>query len=320
MTFEVILIHFYNSEDATNPLAGFFLWNERIAVPTFMFVSFVLAGKNLLSANNGFKHTIHRTRRLLTPIVLWTLVGFVFFKFQEHITLNDILWQLLTGHSYNQPMWFINDLLYITLVLTPICLTSSNRVKCLLFTIIAVLAFSVEYSGVEQLLVDDLRYELKYPAGRFIEMLPYACTGLILNVTGLTDLTTQHRKYTAIACVSISLVGCLCMLSHTDNIYTLSCAGIGIYLLTISFSTLFYIIPNRIFHTTFQKVLKFTSKYCLGIYCMHIMTGKTCTMLFQSIGLQCNTFVFCCTIFILSFTISALLAKIPIKFVRQSVI
>ena len=111
--------------------------------------------------------------------------------------ITDMLWQIFSGHSQNLnvTMWFQVDLIYITILfLAVILIFKKNYIPVLYF--IGAVAIILQYSGLN-MVFNDSRFEIKYPSGRFMEMLPLAVIGFMITRDGVLE-KIRGRKYLAV--------------------------------------------------------------------------------------------------------------------------
>ena len=179
------------------------------------------------------------------------------------------------------------------------------------------IAFIIQYTGINFKLFDSLRYELKYPLGRFCEMIPYATVGFSCAYYNVFEKAKEKR------CFSICLFGVASLFllkyrfinsalgfGYSDN----NCLLLGFFVIGFA-----YLIPFEKLSQEVKNVLKFLTKHTLGIYCMHRIVAEFLKILFPKIGINIDSFILCIITYIIGFFVSFLMCKIPTKFSRELV-
>ena len=110
MCFEVVLCHFWTSDDSKFLIPFSLL--KGLAVPVFMFLSFFLTEHTFL--NYDKMKAQKRVWRVIYPQIGWAIIyhlGYMIGEFAVKdidINFTDLFWQMFTGHSprLNASMWF----------------------------------------------------------------------------------------------------------------------------------------------------------------------------------------------------------------------
>lgn len=325
MCFEVILIHFWVYEGSGNVAADFMSWNRRIAVSSFMLVSFILGGGYLFNWREAPHKLSNRIKRLGVPILFWAVVYFVVFyaaqivlHLDSDIKPTDLIWQILTGHSYNAPMWFQNDLLYLSSLVVMICAIANKSAKMSVLVLLFIASFVLQYTGLTGAWFGDMRNELKYPVGRGIEMIPYVVAGTLLCVTGFVRYLERHR-YLSIGMLLI--IGAV--MYNFWNIkagYNFGSAGLLLFIESMVLTLIFVLLPLNRISSSAQRIVKCVARYTMGIYCLHVMIGTIFNKLIMpKLGLPTNSFVECVAIFIVCLGLCFVLSRLPWKWGKQVV-
>lgn len=178
-------------------------------------------------------------------------------------------------------------------------------------------AFIIQYSGINFRLFDSLRYELKYPLGRFCEMIPYATIGFSCAYFNVFEKVKEKRIFSIIMfglaslfLLKYSFINWASGFGYSNN----NCLLLGFFVIGFA-----YLIPFEKLSQKAKKVLKFLTKYTLGIYCMHRIVAEFLKILFSKIGINIDSFVLCIITYITGFFVSFLMCKIPTKFSRELV-
>lgn len=324
MCFEVILLHFWTYIHSGNPFLDFFGEFRNLAVPCFMFLSFLLCAHILDKPELRFDDIKKRIRRIVIPILFWSIayyilfnVGYLLLGKGNPINLSDLLLQIIVGHVYNAPMWFLNDMLALTivvivmnrlvpynrLILANICLTTVSLFFCL--------------SGLNFRCFGGMSFELRYPIGRFFEMLPY------VGFANILFLSRKHFPYNLrrlTLCIFLTLICCAAwILSYIDWPDTFGYGSPYQYIMTGPLVLLMCFLPFDSIRAPLRRILSYIAHYTLGIYCVHFSVGIICNNLCSHFGLPENTFAGCIAIFFISFAVCCVIAAFPWSWIKKAV-
>lgn len=321
MCFEVVLIHFWIMP-ATNYLVPFSMMKE-FAVPVFMFLSFYFVENSFLIKDHS--KTKKRIWRVVFPQIGWSILYWLFFYVtQTHsclkITFNDLLWQLLTGHSpkLNPTMWFQIVLIFLTLLFV-LTFQFLSRLKGLLFIIvITLLSLFIQYSGLNLKFFDSLRFELKYPLGRISEMIPYASIGFFVAYYDVYNRLKKNRL------LFIFLFGLAILLLFKYRFIIPSSSGFGYShnnnLLHVFFIIGFaYLLPFDWISDKIKLIIQYITKFTLGIYCIHRLIAFVVNKTLYMYEININNFTLCIIIYIISFSTSFIIYKLSPRYFKQLV-
>lgn len=324
MCFGVILVHFWNPETTSNDILRFILiQTQQLAVPVFMTISFVVVSKKDIGFSFTNEKLIKRLKRLIVPILFWCLVYYLVFFFAQIFTGKDyqlsvpsFLSQLIIGHVYNKPMWFMNALVYFTLLFFFIY-RCKKHYQYIFLVIMAIISFLMEYLGLNHIWFDFMPESIGIPLGRFINMLPFACTGILLIQTDIISRIKSYKLALA-GLILIFMLICLAIPTWDGDLYG-SC-GFRLFFMSVILVIIFYNITLDKCPNIILKVISILSKYTLGIYCIHNMIGGIYNQMIASrFELQTNTFLESCVIFAVSLLLSIIIYLVPIKIIKKTV-
>ena len=331
MSFEVVLDHFWHDKSAINIFQKPFAIMGGWAVPVFMFMSFILTSEIFITRNSN--KISKRFKKLILTQILWCIIPFVIYViakiafgkgiFKEMNTYEIIFAffkQLILAQSFNNPLWFQFDLIFLTLLFAVIYYRANNHISFWLI-VLTFAAYFLQYSGINFMLFGNLPPSLKWILGRFSEMIPFAVAGLLFGEYKILDKLAS-RKYTSI------IICALLLFSATlpKKIFKLELAQIaapgfmyqGIFLLlaAIFMTIIFYLTPFEKLPATLLKIIKKISSYILGVYCMHIFVGRFVSYIFpEDSEFTACILIYCVCIFI-SFVIDKLFKKWSVYLVK----
>lgn len=214
-------------------------------------------------------------------------------------------------------MWFQINLIVLTILFWIIYSSFYNKAKYILLVILVGSLF-LQYSGVNYKLFINYIYEIKYPLGRVVEMLPYACLRTWLSEYKVFEKVKLNMKVIQIVLILFCILSMVCDLIYKPM-------GFGYQgMRWIAFSLFlvvnFYILPFDKINMKITKMIAFISRYSLGIYCMHFIIGQSVNSIFAKIGWKTGTIGECILIYLICLISAMGIAKIPLKWCKDVVI
>ena len=327
MCFGVVLIHFWMPESTNSEIERWFIHQtQQLAVPVFMLISFVVLSKEGTGFLMSKEKLGKRLKRLAIPVAIWAIVYAAIYLLAQtllhkdyNINIGTFLSQLFIGHEYNKPMWFQNTLIYFTVLFYLIYKVDEHwrggGILCLLM--LTMVSFVFQYSGLNHQMLDSIEENIRIPLGRFINMLPYACMGILLVQSGVLNYLRSHPISVLVLTTVFVLI---CIFVPEWGTDTFGSNGLGLYLMCISLVAIFYILPFEKLPLGCQKIISVFSKYTLGIYCIHNMIGGFYNqILVPRFGFPYYSLIECLIVFAVSLVISVLIYQIPNKFCKSIV-
>lgn len=321
MCFEVVLIHFW-IKPPSSILIPFSMLKE-FAVPVFMFLSFYFTEKSFLI--NDCSKTKKRIWRVVFPQIGWAVLYCSVFiilqnKSSSGITICDFFWQMLTGHSprINPSMWFQTVLIFLTLLFILTFRFLNKKEGGLLLIVITLLSLWFQYSGLNKMLFGSLRYELKYPLGRLFEMIPYATLGFFVAFYDVYNRLKEKRV------LFLVLFGFTILFLFKYRFIIPSSPGFGYSHNNIIFHVFFivgfaYLLPLERCSDKTKLIIKFVTRFTLGIYCIHRLTAYVLNIELTMLKIEVDDFLLCIIIYMISFCTSLIICKISPKYFKQLV-
>ena len=337
LTFGVVLDHFWwtaTPERYTGLDQA--LWHLRtLAVPAFMTMTFFFTANRFRTGDVPWLKK--RFARLYEPFVFWAFVYFAVHSAVSRIDawysvgFADLLWQLALGSSEHLCMqfWFHGDLI----ILTALFFLAFRAVRCaranfyLAFGAMA-LGFTLQYTPLNDALFAGLPFGAKYPLGRLACMLPYAGAGFLLAAAKnrLDSLSAGLRITAALFGLWLAafVTYCnVCPQPPSEPGY----AGLDMNLIAWGMLFVFYFLPFDRLPAVFSKIVLGVSKYCMGVYCLHLLLGQLmfdfifrCSRTATEFGeMRIFTIGQCLTVWVLSYVGCWLIAKIPVLFFKRVV-
>lgn len=265
----VVCCHFWSS-------APSFAWHFVLpcCAPLFFLMSFYLFARRFSGV--GGSYVRNRLFRLYFPLLSWAVIYYLILNLAhltintDVVTLKDFFFQCLTGHCYNEPMWFQFDLIVITVLFFVIAFACRNnmRIICWLFAVLSVIAFCLQYAGLNHRLFSLFDYSFKYPLGRICEMLPYAFAGMALQ------LADKKEKWIRVLFLFVLLLASAVLYLYHDSPQGFGYQGVRLLLLSVSVFVGMKLIDFNRLSNGMKKAILMVSKYTLGIYCLHLIMGK----------------------------------------------
>lgn len=331
-SFCVICAHYYISQDpgfypsaALGRMAG-------AAAPVFFIISIFLTFNKLKEKDPTLLGK--RVWRLYYPQFVWgilyfivyTIIGMILNKIRINndfyilFTKKDLMWQVLTGSDrYLCPQfWFQFDLIVFTLLFWLIIrATEKHALKILM--ILGVIALILQYSGLNYRMFCRLEYELWYPIGRLMEILPFCVAGAVLTSLDLIGIIRAYRIRSLIISLCTLIFAILCPFIPELR-HGFDYGGIRLILYSVSVFTLLLSIPFDKLNEPLKKCLKFLSKYSFGVFCIHMGIGRIWECIICKVtGWSTGTVAECLLIYLISLIAAWLISLIPTRSSRSLV-
>ncbi len=328
-SFCVVCCHFWNSDNIGLYPVDMMYRMRGAAVHVFIIISFYLMGETLSSKEKAKK----RVYRLLVPYLGWGVIYYYAYwimgvvrqiignsRGNSIVSYKDLLWQLALGSSrYLCPvLWYHFNLIILT-VLFVIVFSYSRDYIWINVVILGLLAFWLQYSGINYWLFGRFGFEVRYSLGRIVELLPSSCLGLLLAKSQNLNKIKEHGIVTVFICI-VTMI----LISYYDVIsdcsYSFYYGGLKVVMYSTLAYLLFWVIPFEAAPEWMKTILFFAAKYSLGVYCVHLAVGHcwdsyACKIL----GLGNKTFFGSMVIYLLSLAVSFVISKIPFQSVKNLV-
>jgi len=296
---------------------------EGFHVAVFMLLSFLLCGKYFFEPTKQLVNK--RIVRIVLPFVVWGIVGFlVSLCFYPNMPFETLCWQLCTGHTgVNSPLWFLAVMLWISLLFWAIRLVCDKKIFVITIVVLAVVCIILQYTELNYAMFGNLSYELKYPLGRTIEMMPYASLGVCCSMLLPFINRLENKKQTIIFAIAAGLVAFCVLLHYLFGEITVQGFGYnGAYMLVVAFLLVVIActIPlNFIKNQTFNNIILWICSFTMGVFCIHAFVGRSLEYLFRIWGFETNTIVICLAIYVVCYLVSLLIYLIPSKYAKMLV-
>lgn len=320
MCFEVVLIH-YLKQRMNFTGSGMIAYLRQFAVPVFMVLSFLLTQKKLGGVNREW--LAGRTTRLLVPQIGWTITYFLvysLFDFVFHTEFtepHDFWWQLATGHSLglNPTMWFQVVLIWMTVLFVVIVIVFPEKMVIPILICLSGIALIIEYTGAIMAL-DSYRFEIKYPVGRMVAMIPLAATGYSMACYGVFQRVKKNRIATFLAALLLIVLDCKWSLFKPVDGFGYT--GLQAVVISIALLALMESLPFERLGKLMKRIIKAAARFTLGIYCVHRLIGTIIESIINhwSLPIPAGTLAECFLVYVISY----LLCLIGYKLFKNTIL
>ncbi len=321
LAFEVLLGHFAIWDEYDTILIWPFRELVSLAVPCFVILSFYLMARSFLARDPQKFKT--RLIRLLIPQIGWAIIYYIIYLLLDlflHTKLTagpqDLFWQTLTGHSrnLNPSMWYQVDVIVISILFYFIFKYLDDKKAYLSLIGLLLFSYFMQLSGINRALFGELEFELKYPLGRILEMIPFAVIGFSLKYFNILEKLKKHRYIVMAACGILFFVGFnIPWPAYKDFGFS----GFAKPYLALCIVPFAFLVPLEYLPLTIKKVILKITDYSLGIYCIHRLIN---TLLYAFIpGITLHSIERCILLYIVCYAVCWLIERIPNKTVKQLV-
>lgn len=277
-------------------------------VPIFFIMSFYLC-QNLFSLKN-IRKIKQRFERLIIPYLIWPIIIFIINNYIIQLNLdtsfNNLKRQLITGHCFMRVLWFQYDLIFTTLLFT-ICEFFFFKMSFFLLINLFIFSYFFQYSKLNYEIFKIYSISLKYPLGRFLEILPFSVTGYIIAFFEIKIFLIKYRKIT----LYLLLLLFIFIIKFQILINIKGFGYQGFYLLIAS-SIIFLkalILPlEKVSNKCIINIIKLIANKTTGIYFLHIIVYNYLKKFIKLI--KYRTFYGCIIIYIISYFICCLGIKL----------
>lgn len=290
---------------------SYFYWIGT-AVPFFMLTSFYLTAPMFHSLDRS--KIKRRIFRICVPYFGYGFISFIVISLfnllngKSIVPVKDLLWQLSLGSSFvlDPPLWFLFDLIICSII---IFLVSTYIIhKKLMLFILIIGSFCLQYTEINFLLFSSLPSESKWSLGRLIEMLPYACGGILLAESNILQKYTGNILFFFFITLLLLFFNSHGFSRPQGFIYQ----DISTFIHSLLIFPIFYLANLEKLNTVLKRSILYLSEYSLGIYCIHFIilniANKSDITLFSNTSVMRGILIY-----LLSLYISILIGKIPSK-------
>lgn len=316
MAFEVVLCHFGHGSDEF-VFRYFFTYFRSMAVPVFMIISFYLSARFVISKELQIDKLRKRLQRIYVPLITWAIIYWVAYNilgyccgiYDFHLSFNDLVWQILTGHSYNTAMWFNVVLAFLTIIFWCIC-KLSTKYSTTIIILVSLSAIFTQFSGLNNIFM-ALRNELNFPLGRIAEMVPFAGFGVLLYKC----INNKKPLIMLLFILSIVIVKLISQGLFCSDIFHYHYSGMRLLLCSTTLVAVFLFLPLQCLPKPVKKVIAFLSRYSMGVYCTHMLVG-TVLAFFR---VTFSPFLLTIVIYLVSLLLCYAISKIPYQLSKDIV-
>lgn len=321
LAFEVLLGHFADWSEYDPRIVWPFRELVSLAVPCFVMISFYFLTNSFLSRDE--KKFKVRMERLLVPQIGWAIIYYVIYLLLDtflhtglHSGFQDLIWQILTGHSryLNATMWYQTNIIFISILFYLIFKKADNKKAVMSLIGLMVFCYILQISGINRALFGELEFELKYPLGRIAEMIPFAVYGFLIRYYDLYEKLKRYRYLIMPLCVVLFLLG---FYIPWPEFKDFGFSGFAKPYLALCVMTFAYMCPFELLPLACKKIILTISDYSLGIYCIHRLVNTLLLVFVPSISL--HSFERCIMLYIVCYFICMLISKIRNKKVQMLV-
>ena len=245
--------------------------------------------------------------------------------------VSPLLWKLITGVSQyvkGNQLWFQPVLIYSTILMFFVLRKSRTRYDYsryryyLIMLLLLSLSLFLQYSQLNMKLFGTQIYELKYTCGRFFEMLPYACVGIVLGSLKLLNDTHGHKRVVRSAYLLLLSATVTVLIKYCDvnGIDGFGYQGVERLVISTIIFIIFCGLEMKWISKLCAQIIRYISSLTVGIYGAHMLIQYCLDeMITENSVLENYSWGSTIVVFATSLLISGVLYKIPINYVRGAV-
>ena len=205
LCFWVVLFHYLRQPDS-KLLKN--LKSKMFHVPSFFFISFFFLFPLLKTKNT--KKMLLRLERISIPyfgwpIIIWIL-NKIFALFCRKLLIAKILpfiilIKQLIGRKFLVHLWFLFNLLIVTIVLFIITLIFEIKNFMKICQMLLITFYILQYSKYNYFFFDNYNHCISHSVGHLVESFPIAFTAVLINYTGVINRLKSFRNMVIFYCI-----------------------------------------------------------------------------------------------------------------------
>jgi peptidoglycan/LPS O-acetylase OafA/YrhL len=228
----------------------------------------------------SFSIILQRIKRLILPLIFWSVIGFILKP--NLINIKNVILQLFTGKVVDTPLYYLNILIFLTLFFWLITYVPIKLRPLLHFAIIIV-AFFLEYTGLNTRFFNPMGDEIRKSYGQIVELIKYASLGMLF-----ASLINQNKKKVFIFGPAIITILLLSLFNFPQP-WGYNYSGLKLFLGTIYVLSLILLIGQVNFSHQINKIIRTFGTYSFGVYLCHIIFFEALLGIFPTIIKNFNT-------------------------------
>ena len=202
--------------------------------------------------------------KIIQGMVYQLIKVFGITKFQKKLKLKDLVLQLIFGFKYQVVFYYQFNLILLTIIFTIISILFNNNI-IIIFQMFIIVSYFLQYSNWNKYIFKKYSLVIRIPLGSFLELLPFAVSGITLYYLEVITKLKKNRK------LSIFFIEAIIFLILKFDIFVkikgyffpgifLNIGGICLFILFSLFS-----FRNK----KLVAFLKIITKFTGGIYYIH---------------------------------------------------
>ena len=235
-------------------------------VPLFIVLSFFFTSS---------KPLLTRIKRLLLPLLFWSIVGFAIHP--NLLNFKNIALQLFTGHVVNTPLYYLVLLIWFT-VINWLINRFPSRVRIVIYSLIILTSFLLEYSTFNYNFFSPMITVVEKSYGRFVELIKYVLVGLAFF--HLTKKVNKRRVYLLLSGVFFVLFLLTLRIPQPPDFHY---SGLKIFTGTATIFPFVLAIVQVKFTEPVNRLISFLGKYSFGVYLSHYLLLELLLKFFPNI-------------------------------------
>lgn len=241
--------------------------------------------------------------------------------------ISGFFWQLFLGHSINTTVWYQINLIILTVIFIIIFRFMKPQLSLNIAIALGLFSLYFQYSGINGALFDNAVWPsnvnpnyIIYPIGRLCEMVPYAVIGVIICHYNILNRLRENKWKTIIVTAFLIYIFLTYSVFISPDGYGYS----GIYKIVMGILSvfLFLSLPFDKFPRIITDLINYFSKYMMGIYFMHMLIAQVIynSRLQKWFMMRPGSIYDCIIIYMVCLGFSWLFSRIPIKWLKDSVV
>ena len=268
--FFILVYHCYDKEKCESQILIIILEAIPIYYPTLFLIYFYFSYNHL--SNKNLPQIQRRFIKLIIPYIIWPSTFFVLNALStdrrtKQYTFKDLFKQLIIGRGIACVFWYQLNLFIVNIIFCLI-IFPAKKIHIYLLSFILLIAYTLEYFGIVEKLLEDYNDDIKRSIGRICKMLTYSIVGYIISSIRILLFLKNYRIISMCISLFVSIIIIYFRL-FISEIYFYE--GLFVNIGIICIFIFFYMLPFELI--TFGPLIfliKQVTSYSSGIYYLHI--------------------------------------------------
>ena len=303
LCFWVVLFHCLKN---VNSIILKYIKTRKFHVPSFFFISFFYFYPIIKERNSA------KMKSRLERLFIWFINNFFYLilkksLYEKVFSFKELYVQLITGRKFFTQMWFLFNLIILSLFFFILSFLAEN-IFIIIINLIGIICYIFQHNRFIYNSLANYRDSITYSIGHLVASFPIAVTALTFNKINIFKYLEYYRYRVLLTVIAILP---FLFINGFPNTYE----GIDKNLFSLLAFLLFYLLPlNKYLNKSLKSIIYIITNYTNGIYCLHIIIKNFIKREFKCSFSLFDTFIIYITCYIISFLGTKIFINNKIKY------